>query len=155
VRIVLSTIGTFHTFDLARQMHNRGALTSIYSGYPWFKLKGFGLPRQAVRTFPYLHAPYMRFAPRSTWARLLWEWYDRVWFDRYVASQLPSCDVFCGLSGSGLQTSRSAKLHGAKYVCDRGSSHIRFQDLILREEYDRQGMRFAGRRHHRTVEFCP
>jgi starch synthase len=144
MRVVLSTIGKFHTFDLARQIHERGALTAIFSGYPWFKLKRDGLPRQKVKTFPYLHAPYMRFAPRYTPARLLWEWQDRVWFDRYVACRLPPCEVFCGLSGSALNTSRAAKSQGAKYVCDRGSSHIRFQDRILREEYDRQGIPFPG-----------
>jgi alpha-maltose-1-phosphate synthase len=144
MRVVLSTIGKFHTFDLARQIHERGALTAIFSGYPWFKLKRDGLPRQKVKTFPYLHAPYMRFAPRHTSARLLWEWQDRVWFDRYVACRLPPCEVFCGLSGSALSTSRAAKSQGAKYVCDRGSSHIRFQDRILREEYDRQGIPFPG-----------
>jgi alpha-maltose-1-phosphate synthase len=125
-------------------MHKRGALTAIYSGYPWFKLRDEGLPRQAVRTFPYLHAPYMRLAPRFTPARLLWEWQDRVWFDRHVARTLPSCDLFCGLSGSGLRSGRVAKSRGAKYVCDRGSTHIRVQDHILREEHDRQGIRFSG-----------
>src|SRR6202041_3480104 len=91
-----------------------------------------------------IHAPYMRFAPSNTSFRLSWEWYDRVWFDRYVASSLPSCDLFCGLSGSGLYTGRVGKSRGAKYVCDRGSTHIRFQDRILREEYDRQGIPFSG-----------
>ena len=125
-------------------MHKRGALTAIYSGYPWSKLRDEGLPRYAVRTFPYLHAPYMRVAPRFTAARLLWEWQDRLWFDRHVARTLPACDVFCALSGSGLQSGRVAKSRGAKYVCDRGSTHIRVQDRILREEYDRQGIPFSG-----------
>src|SRR5579871_2885889 len=82
-KVVLSTIGKFHTFDLARQMHKRNALSAIFSGYPRFKLRREGLPKQSVQTFPYLHAPYMRFAPRSTAARLLWEWQDKIWFDRY------------------------------------------------------------------------
>jgi alpha-maltose-1-phosphate synthase len=125
-------------------MHKRGVLTAIYSGYPWFKLRGEGIPKRAVRTFPYLHAPYMRLAPRFAPARVLWEWQDRVWFDWHVAKTLPSCDVFCGLSGSGLRSGRVAKSRGAKYVCDRGSTHIRFQDQILREEHDRQGIRFSG-----------
>jgi alpha-maltose-1-phosphate synthase len=142
LKIALSTIGKFHSFDLARQMHKRGALTAIYSGYPWFKLRNEGLPRQSVRTFPYLHVPYMRLAPRFRPA--LWEWQDRVWFDRHVAHNLPFCDVFCGLSGSGLRSGRVAKSRGAKYVCDRGSSHIRVQDHILREEHDRQGIPFCG-----------
>jgi len=144
MKVVLSTIGKFHTFDLARQMHKRGVLTSVYSAYPWFKLKKEGLPRKSVKTFSLLHAPYMRFAPRFTPARLLWEWQDRVWFDRYVARKLPPCDVFCGLSGSALRSGKAAKSQGARYVCDRGSAHIRIQDRILREEYERQGIPFSG-----------
>jgi starch synthase len=144
MRVVLSTIGKFHSFDLARQIHKRGALTAIFSGYPWFKLKNEKLPKPSVKTFPYLHAPYMRFAPRAISARQLWEWQDRLWFDRYVAKQMPECDVFCGLSGSALYSGRTAKSRGAKYVCDRGSSHIREQDRILREEFDRQAIRFTG-----------
>ena len=144
MRVVLSTIGKFHTFDLAREMHQRGALTSIFSGYPWFKLKNQGLPRQKVKTFPYIQAPYMLFASRLTRSRLMWEWQSKVWFDRHVARELPPCDVFCGLSASALRTGTKAKLQGAGYVCDRGSSHICFQDRILREEYQRQGINFSG-----------
>lgn len=144
MKVALSTIGKFHSFDLARQMHKRGALAVVYSGYPWFKLRSEGLPRQSVKTFPYLHAPYMRFAPSFAPARRLWEWQDKIWFDRYVSHNLASCDIFCGLSGSGLQTGRVAKSRGAKYVCDRGSTHIRVQDRILREECDRQDIPFSG-----------
>jgi starch synthase len=43
-----------------------------------------------------------------------------------------------------LETARVAKSRGAKFVCDRGSSHIRFQNQILKEEYERQGLKFAG-----------
>src|ERR1700722_2189055 len=144
MKVVLSTIGKFHTFDLARQMHKRGALSAIFSGYPRFKLKQEGLPKQSVQTFPYLHAPYMRFAPRSTAARLFWEWQDKICFDRYVAKHIPQCDVFSGLSGSALHSGIAAQARGAKYICDRGSSHIRFQDQILREEFDRQGIPYRG-----------
>jgi glycosyltransferase involved in cell wall biosynthesis len=144
MRIVLSTIGKFHTFDLARQIHRRGDLIAIFSGYPWFKLKDERLPRDKIKTFPYLHAPYMRFAPPSGAVRRLWEWQDKVWFDSHVARHLPACDVFCGLSGSALRTAIKAKSQGAGYICDRGSSHIRFQDRILREEYERQGIPFSG-----------
>jgi starch synthase len=144
MRVVLSTIGKFWTFDLARQMHKRGALTSIYSGYPRFKLKREGLPRVSIKTFPYIHGPYMKLAPSNHTARILWERLDRSWFDHYVAANIPDCDVFCGISGCNLRAARVAKSRGAKYVCDRGSSHIRVQDRILRQEYDAQGIKFAG-----------
>src|SRR5260370_4243992 len=104
-RVVLSTIGRFHTFDFARQLHKRSALTAIFSGYPWFKLSGEQLPRHLVYTFPWLHAPYMRFAgvigDRSMKE---WEWWDPYVFDLTTALRLPDCDVFCGLSSSGLRT---------------------------------------------------
>ncbi len=146
LRIVLSTIGRFHTFDLAKQMHKRSILTAVFSGYPWFKLSGEEIPRRLVHTFPWLHAPYMRFPHGIIGERFAqeWEWWDHYLFDLYTASQLPRCDVFCGLSGSGLKTGIKARRRGSKYVCDRGSSHIRFQDRILREEYDRIGIRFHG-----------
>ncbi len=54
------------------------------------------------------------------------------------------CDVFVGLSGSALHSGRIAQSRGAKYVCDRGSSHIRTQDQLLREEHERWGVKFSG-----------
>lgn len=143
-KVVLSTIGKFHSFDLARQLHVRNALQAIFTGYPSFKLRSEQLPAELIRSFPYLHAAYMRFAPANDRLRWFWERQDRYWLDRYVSSRIPSCDVFCGLSGSGLYTAQVAKKKGARYVCDRGSSHIRYQDTILREEYDRQNIRYKG-----------
>ena len=48
------------------------------------------------------------------------------------------------MSGSALKTGEVARERGSKFVCDRGSSHIRFQDRILREEHKLQGIAFAG-----------
>jgi glycosyltransferase involved in cell wall biosynthesis len=87
----------------------------------------------------------MRFTPH--WLPALkaeWEWQDHVTFDNYVARNLPECDLFSGLSGSGLKTGALAKRRGAIYVCDRGSSHIRFQNQLLREEFELQGIRHRG-----------
>jgi glycosyltransferase involved in cell wall biosynthesis len=79
------------------------------------------------------------------------EWLDRElsWWaaqtlDRHVTWNLPDCDVFVAISGSGLAAARKAKSRGARYVCDRGSSHVRFSERILAEEYQRWGQRFPG-----------
>jgi len=144
MQVVLSTSGRFHTFDLARQLHKRGNLKTVFSGYPLFKLRREGLPRELVKTFPWLHAPIMYLNPRSGWLKREWAWQDSIWFDRFVAANLPECDVFHGLSGSALRSGTIAKKRGAQYICDRGSSHIRFQDEILREEYKMQGLAYPG-----------
>lgn len=147
MKAVLSTLGKFHSFDLARQLHARGALHSIFSGYPRFKLDRERLPQRMVRTFPYVHAPYManrwrhRLGTDLLWA---WEYWDRVTLDRHVARNLPDADVFIGLSGCGLAAGRESRRRGMRYVCDRGSTHIRHQHEVVSEEYARWNMSFPG-----------
>jgi len=142
-RVALSTIGTFHSFDLARQLELAGALAGIHTAYPRFKLRPGRIPAGKIHTFPWLHGPYM-----AGWIpgpmRKEWEYWDRVAFDAHTASTLPDCDVFCGLSGSALQTGRVARRRGSRHVCDRGSTHIRKQDSLLREEHERWGIAFGG-----------
>lgn len=65
-------------------------------------------------------------------------------FARYVASRMPDCDAFIGLSGTGLKAGLTVQQRGGLYVCDRGSSHIVEQDQLLREEFERQGQSFVG-----------
>jgi glycosyltransferase involved in cell wall biosynthesis len=38
----------------------------------------------------------------------------------------------------------AAKRRGAIYICDRGSSHIRYQNSIVQAEYDLHGLKFSG-----------
>lgn len=145
--VVVSVVGRFHSFDLACELHRRHALRAIFTAYPWFKLQRHGLPRALVHTFPALHAPYMALAGRGWFGpRTLraWENAVRVSLDAHVAASMPECDVFVGLSGAAVRSGRAARRLGARHVCDRGSSHIRTQDELLREEHERWGQRFDG-----------
>jgi alpha-maltose-1-phosphate synthase len=144
MQVVLSTIGRFHTFDLARQLQKRNNLKIVFSGYPSFKLQKEGLPTNKIKTFPWLHGPFVRMNPQTPWVKKFWAWQDLIWFDRFVEANLPECDLFHALSGFALRSAKRAKKRGAKYICDRGSSHIRFQDQVLLEEYDRQGLPCSG-----------
>ncbi|WP_374594285.1 glycosyltransferase family 4 protein [Aquabacterium sp.] len=147
MKVVLSTLGKFHTFDLARELQRRDALTALFTGYPRFKLKSEAIPLHLIRTFPWVHGLYMAVAGRlklNAGLMRQWEWFDRISLDRHVAGMLPECDVFVGLSSSALITGRTARSRGARYVCDRGSTHIRVQDRLLKEEHARWGVPFAG-----------
>ena len=145
MKIVLSTLGKFHYFALARQLEQHSALEVIFTGYPNFKLKGERLPKQKIRSFPWfkiLHV--LSFRLNNPWLNCELEWLHLQNFDIYVAKNLPDCNVFCGISGAGLETGKVAKNRGAVYICDRISSHIRYQDAILRQEYELQGKQFDG-----------
>ena len=138
MKVALSVIGKFHTFDLARELHQRDLLQGVYSGYPMFKLGNEKIPAQLIHTFPWLQTPYMAFTGRDKLGQRLlrlYEHWNRISFDRYTARNLPPCDVFVGLSGSALITGRQARQRGTRYVCDRGSSHIRAQDELLAQEH--------------------
>jgi glycosyltransferase involved in cell wall biosynthesis len=147
MKIVLSTIGKYHTFDLARELHGRGLLAAVFTGYPQFKLREEQLPREKIRSFPWVQGPYMAFP----WKHLLspvivreWAQLSATTFGNWVAKNIPPCDLYVGLSGSGLGGGKVVHRQGAKYVCDRGSAHIRVQDQLLREEHAAWGLPFHG-----------
>jgi len=147
MKVALSTPGKFHTFDLARELYAYGALAGIFTGYPRFKLHNEGVPQELIHTYPWVQVPYMVFPwkhllPKS----IIWQWelLTAVPLGNWVARNLPECDLYVGLSGSSLSAGKKARQRGARYICDRGSAHIRVQDQLLREEHTLWDMPFAG-----------
>lgn len=147
MRVVQTVFGKFHHFHLARQLHRRGMLAGIFSSYPSWKLRDQQVPMDLVHTFPYVHMTQLaagRYLPGSGLDSGELSWWLALSLDGYVAGRLPDCDVFVGISGSGLKTGRLTQERGGKYICDRGSSHIRWMDRILAEEFTRWGQEFGG-----------
>ncbi len=123
-------------------MEQRGHLVRIFTGYPRFKARE--LPSPKTSTFPWLMTPYMALgrigAPHAA-ERLSYQ--VLATFDRWMAARLPPCEVFHCMSGAGLESGRLAReRHGTIVVCDRASSHMSFQQEILRSEFDRCGIEF-------------
>ena len=148
MRVVQAVFGVFHHFELANQLHRRHYLQRLYSTWPWARLKREGLPRDLVSTFPALHtAQYLlgrtgKASPRllSTIAAantLSFDHYTRFRVD-HDAGGYP--DAFVAISGAGLLTGRRVQEHGGIFICDRGSTHQRFQDQIVLEEHRRWGV---------------
>jgi glycosyltransferase involved in cell wall biosynthesis len=148
MKVAQVTIGRFHHFHLARQLERHGVLEAVFTGYPRFKLRDeAGIPPRKIHCFPWLYAPYMargRFGITHKGLVREWEWLARETLDRYAASRLRPVDALIALSGQGVRSGRKVQRRGGKYVCDRGSSHISWQDRILREEFRRWGMDFPG-----------
>ena len=147
MRVVQTVFGKFHHFHLARQLHERKMLVGIFSSYPSRKLRDQQIPMDMVHTFPYVHMVQLvagRYALSNGLARGELSWWLALTLDAHVAGRLPECDVFVGISGSGLKTGRLAQKRGGKYICDRGSSHIRYTDELLTEEFKRWGQEFEG-----------
>src|SRR5271155_2762756 len=146
MRIVQTVFGVFHHFELARQLHRRGHLQRIYSTFPWQRLKREGLPRELVETFPWLHTPEMvmlrfGFHPRALLDHMGYA--NALTFDQWTSSKVrkgPAPDAVSAISGSSLKTGREVQERGGRFICDRGSSHQRYQEQIVSEEYRRWGV---------------
>ena len=143
MRIVQTVFGVFHHFDLARELERRGELTAIFSTWPRRRLEREGLPVRKVHTFPWIHTPEF-LAQR---ARLLPHWLENLvgyanalTFDEYTLRNVPECDALIGISGSSLKTGALVQRRGGRFYCDRGSSHQRYQEALVTEEFRRWGV---------------
>src|SRR5579871_3514405 len=143
MQIVQAVFGVFHHFELARELDRRGHLSKIYSTFPWTRLKREGLARNLVDTFPWVHTPEMLLLRAGIHNRHLLDqisYLNALAFDEWTCRQLrhqPTPDVLIALSGAALKTGRELQKRGGLLICDRGSSHPRYQEQIVREEYQR------------------
>ena len=140
MQIALAVFGVYHHFELAHQLHHRGHLQKIYSTWPWARLKREGLPRSLVSTFPLIHTTdYLlnrsRFYPATMSSKM--NYWNTLTFDRWTNSQIEPCDAFIAISGAGLLTGHKVQTNGGRFICDRGSTHQRYQENIVADEYHR------------------
>jgi glycosyltransferase involved in cell wall biosynthesis len=140
MKITQAVFGVFHHFDLARELEARGHLQAIYSTFPWARLKREGIPREKVKTFPWLHTPEFmldRAGLLPLWAKDEIGYKNALWFDEYTLGKVDDCDAFIALAGAGLKTGRRLQARGGKFLCDRGSTHTRYQERVVSEEQRR------------------
>jgi glycosyltransferase involved in cell wall biosynthesis len=146
MQIVQTVFGVFHHFELARELDRRGHLNRVYSTWPWRRLKREGLPHSKVETFPWLHVPELvasRAPVNLTWLQDHLGYANAVTFDRWTVNRLHRLlrtnriDVLIGISGSSLRAGALIQRQGGIFICDRGSTHQRFQEQLLADEYRR------------------
>ncbi len=144
MRITQAVFGVFHHFALARELDRRGHLQTIYSTWPWARLKREGVPRSKVETFPWLHTPETLLSRYNLLPRRLSDdlgVLNTLRFDDWTARRIPhDTDALIAIAGAGLKTGRLVQQRGGIFLCDRGSTHQRYQEQIVSEEYRRWGV---------------
>ncbi len=140
MNVVISTFAKFHAFELAQQMQRKGLLSRLFTTYPAART---GLPREKVTSLLALEglerASRNLLRPGHLMAKR--HYLLREAYDRFVATQIPDDgEVFVGWSGCSEHAIHCASQKGMRTVVERGSSHILFQENILKEEYARYGL---------------
>ena len=145
--VIVSASSKTHAFNLAEQIERNKSLDILFTTYAYNKntiarkfVKRIDkelIPVDKIRTFILLAFPMVLFRKYAhAWNNL---------FDKWVAGNLrnSSSRVFIGWSGMSLHSIIKAKKKGMMTILERGSTHILFQDMILKEEYKKFGKEFS------------
>jgi glycosyltransferase involved in cell wall biosynthesis len=137
MQITQAVFGVYHHFELAHQLHARNHLRRIYSTWPWARLRREGLPRSLVRTFPLVHTADTLLRRTPLYSPALEGRFNQ-WvsdsFDNWLCRNIDPCDALIAISGAGLTAGPLVQSRGGKFICDRGSTHQRFQDEVMAGE---------------------
>lgn len=143
MKVVVSVPGRFHLFYLAEELYKKNYLSQLITSYPKFEAAKYGIPKEKINSIiikELLLRSYQKLP------NLLKRFYNPQYliheiFDRGAVQALNPTDIFVGGSSVSLHTLRKAKNLGAITVIDHGSSHILHQNKILKEEYEKFGVK--------------
>jgi glycosyltransferase involved in cell wall biosynthesis len=152
--VVVSCSGKFHAFALAEQMQRHDLLNSLFTTYAYNKNTFFrrfvkridkeAIPVEKIHTNISIAIP-LKLRPQQAFL-------CNSWFDKWVAKKIATNNsrVFIGWSGMSLKSLQQARKRGMITIIERGSSHISFQNQILKEEYSQFNKSFQV--DNRTIE---
>lgn len=142
MKIAMVVPGRFHAFDLARALIKRGHEIRIFTTYPRWAARRFGLEPGILSSFWPLGivdqaAARMGLSPKI-------EAFLLTAFGKWAARQVgrENWDIVHEFSGAGEEVMRATRGKTCHLLL-RGSAHIRHQAQILREEAERTGVAVA------------
>jgi len=137
---LLGTHGTFHYFDLAKELNSRYMLNKIVSGYPKFKLKKYKLPYDKIHSTGIYQVITQTLGRYQSSNKKILDYFNLLnakQIDRISSSYIKTSDIFLSLSGTGLNTGKKFIESKKMYICERASAHVEFCNDIYKEEYDK------------------
>jgi len=162
MKVTLVCIARYYHFDLARELHNYQTLGLFFTGYPQFKLKEQkNFPIENTKSVPLIVTPFMFFDRYKLWPNKLLRsqisFLSHQHLDFVVSKQLKKPTILIAFCGAGLYSGRVNKKMGGIYICDKGSTHIDYQEDLLKEEFLRYQMKYEGtykkRRNKEILEY--
>jgi glycosyltransferase involved in cell wall biosynthesis len=154
MKICISSGGKFHSYYLAQQINKYGYLSQFITTYPKFLLNKYINDISLIDSF-YFKEIYQRLFFRLP--NLIKNIYNPQFFlselfDKFSEKKLKKCDLFIGWSSFSERTLLKAKSFGAKTVLERGSTHIIFQNDILKLEYKKNNITNGVLPHPKIIE---
>jgi glycosyltransferase involved in cell wall biosynthesis len=133
MKINITSFGYFGVY-LAKELYKQNCLNSLYTNLPKSYVKDVDLSRvdsNFLSSLPYIFSKLhlYRLAESSKYPSILS-------FDNWVSKKLTNCDIFHSFSSFATKSHKVAKnKFNAMTIVERGSSHINFQNILLKEEF--------------------
>ena len=147
MRVVVSCSGKFHAFALVEQLEKNGVEVIFFTTYssivnPFFRRFAKRIDKEIIN--PKSIKTNIILAILLKLYRRRPQFVNNV-FDLWVSKKLRKldADIFIGWSGMSLNSIKVAKSMGWKTILERGSTHIEFQNEILKKEYEIRGKIFS------------
>jgi glycosyltransferase involved in cell wall biosynthesis len=143
MKVTIGVYGRFHAFNLAAQLGAVGVLDRLITSYPKSVVGRFDVDTKQTRslfTYEILNRINRRVVSKLPWD-LDFSQEIRKLFSCSLGKSIPvTSDIVTIWSGVAGPAFRRASEIGALKMLERGSSHPRFTQKILEEEYDLQGV---------------
>jgi glycosyltransferase involved in cell wall biosynthesis len=144
--VIVSCIKKFHAFSLSEQLERKEILTNFFTSYAYQKntiLKKIVNRIDKENIEPNKISTNILSAFRVKFFKD--DFQNLEYFDRWVSSKIQNysdAKFFIGWSAMSLNSLLTAKKNGLITILERGSSHIKFQNQILKKEYNKFGHDF-------------
>lgn len=143
MKITVSVGGRFHAFNLAWQLLKHNYLERLITSYPKFEVKKHGIPPQKVNSILIKEILERSWRKSPVFLRNIYnpQFLISDLYDKLASQKITKSDIFVGWSSFSLHSLRKAKKMGAITILERGSSHMLEQQRILKEEYEKFGLK--------------
>ncbi len=139
MKIAIIVGGKFHAFNLAQQLELGNCLSQIITSYPRSSLKEYGIFKPKINsiiTKELLMKLFSKFSFIENYFN-----YENFLIEMFAKKaakiiNLEDLDIIIGWSSFSKETFLRSKDLNCIKILERGSSHIQFQEKVLRQEYE-------------------
>jgi len=142
-KVVVSVGGKFYAFHLAHQLDKHDCLDHLITSYPKYLVKQSGVPSDKIHSILIKEILERSWRKPPSFVRNIYnpQYFISDLFDKNASKKIGKPDIFVSWPSFMLQSLRVAKSRGALIIAEHSSSHVLFQNKILKEEYKKFGVK--------------
>ncbi len=132
--------GKFHAFNLAKELNLKGYLKQIITSYPKYSLKNFHIEKKIIKSILFKELLLKLFNKLYFLQNIFdTDYFLSNYFSKRASNliDLNNTDILVGWSSFSKEAFLKAKKTNCIKILERGSTHIKYQEKILKMEYDK------------------